>query len=55
MAKTLRRDIMEDKGTSTLRNRCLDLITNLRLEQPIQIESKGNSQKKPKETLDQRI
>ncbi len=32
MAKALRRDIMDDMGNSLLKSRCLDVITNLRLE-----------------------
>lgn len=32
MARVLRKEIIEDKGTSLLKKKCLDLITNLRLE-----------------------
>ena len=33
MAKTLRKDVLEDKrGEPRLKQKCLDLITNMRLE-----------------------
>ena len=35
MSKQLRKAILEDKGTSMLRQKCLDLLTNLRLEQDL--------------------
>ena len=38
MARVLRKDIIEDKGNSTLKNKVLDLITQLRLENDILVE-----------------
>lgn len=35
MSKVLRREIMEDKGHSHLKQKVLDLITNLRLEKDL--------------------
>ena len=35
MSKQLRKAILEDKGTSRLRQKCLDLLTNLRLEEDL--------------------
>lgn len=35
MANTMRKSIMDDQGFSTLKNKVLDLITNLRLEKQI--------------------
>lgn len=35
MAKALRRDIIKDNGKSGLKKKCLDILTNLRLERSI--------------------
>jgi len=45
MSKVLRREIMEDKGNSSLKYKCLDLITNLRLESKILTDSKNGPKK----------
>ncbi len=45
MSKVLRREIMEDKGNSNLKYKCLDLITNLRLESKILTDSKNQPKK----------
>ncbi len=43
MAKVLRQEIIEDQGYSRLKQRALDLITNLRLEADILNEKKNGS------------
>lgn len=40
MAKVLRKEIMEDTGKSYLKDKVLDLLTNLRLEVDLLNESK---------------
>lgn len=58
MARVLRRDIMEDKGSSSLKNRTLDLITNLRLETNLLNDAKNGQNKKnnkPKPTSREKI
>ena len=47
MSRTLRRAIMDDTGSSNLRRKVLDVITNLRLEAPIVV----NEEVKTKRTF----
>jgi hypothetical protein len=45
MAKVLRREVMEDTGRSHLKDRVLDILTNLRLENDILNESKTQARR----------
>ena len=40
MAKVLRKEVMEDTGKSQLKDKVLDILTNLRLEQDLLNDSK---------------